>query len=83
MTTISQADAVELFDLPSVVLYVCDGRRECGKPSCLDFRNRNTCHHTSDCSHALYETHFMAYFESHPAIRDGKAALIKVEPIRG
>lgn len=80
---ISQSDAIELFDLPTVMLYVCDGERECGKPSCGNWNNRNVCHHTADKSHALYDTHYVAYFERHPAVRDGEAAIICVEPIRG
>lgn len=82
-TPISQADAVELFDLPTEVHYVCDGKKECGKPACLDHSNKYVCHHTADYSHALYETHYMSYFERHPAVRDGEAAIICVEPIRG
>lgn len=72
-----------MFDLPTVMLYVCDGKKECGKPSCLDFGNRNACHHTADIAHALYEVHYVNQFESHPAVRDGEAAIICVEPIRG
>lgn len=80
---ISQADAAELFDLPTEVLYVCDGRRECGTPACLDHSRRDACHHTSDFSHALYDVHYMVSFERHPAIRGDGAAIICVEPIRG
>lgn len=80
---ISQADAEELFDIPTEMLYVCDGRKACGKPSCSDFANRNACHHTSDASHALYDVHYLADFERHPSVRRGKAAMICVEPIRG
>lgn len=82
-TPISQADAVELFDLPTEVFYVCDGKKECGKPCCLDHSNKHVCHHTADPSHALYETHRMIDFEQLPAMRDGGAAIICVEPIRG
>lgn len=77
---ISQSDAAEIFDLLTEVLYVCDGKKECGKPSCSDFSNRAVCHHTSDVSHALYKTH--EDFESYPAICNGNAAIIKVEKIR-
>lgn len=80
--SISQADAIELFDLPTVMLYVCDGKRECGKPSCSDFSNRNVCHHTADESHALYDTHYINFFGCHPSVRNGEAAIICVEPIR-
>lgn len=80
---ISQSDAADMFDLPTEVLYVCDGKKECGKPSCSDWSDRNACHHTSDLSHALYDTHCINGFEKHPAIRDGEAAVICVEPIRG
>lgn len=80
---ISQSDAIDMFDLPTVMLYVCDGEKECGKPCCSDFSNRNVCHHTADYSHALYEVHYVNQFESHPAVRDGGAAVICVEPIRG
>ena len=81
--SISQADAAELFDLPTRVLYVCDGKKECGKPACLDHSRTDVCHHTADYSHALYETHYMNHFERHPAVRDGEAMIICVEPIRG
>ena len=80
---ISQADAKELFDLPTVTRYVCDGKRECGMPSCADFSRRDCCHHTEDESHALYKAHRFSDFERHPAVRDGRAAVICVEPIRG
>ncbi len=80
---ISQSDAIEMFGLPTEMLYVCDGRKECGKPSCLDFSNRDVCHHTSDKSHALYKAHDSNRFEQRPSVRDGKAAVIFVEPIRG
>lgn len=79
---ITQEQARDLFDLPEVHLYVCDGKKECGKPACLDHSNKYVCHHTADYSHALYETHYMSYFERHPAVRDGEAAIICVEPIR-
>ena len=82
--SISQSDAVGLFDLPTEVLYVCDGKRGCGTPRCVDHSRADCCHHTADESHALYETHRWAEFERHPAIReDGSAAaVICVEPIR-
>ena len=80
---ISQTDAVEMFDIPTEMLYVCDGKKPCGKPSCSDWKDRNACHHTADRSHALYETHYVNYFESYPTVHDGKAAIICVEPIRG
>lgn len=80
---ISQSDAVDMFDLPTVMLYVCDGKKECGKPACLDHSRRDVCHHTEDMTHALYETHYVNQFESFPAVRDDEAAVICVEPIRG
>jgi len=80
--TIPQADAEALFDLPNEVLFVCDGKRECAKPSCSDFGDRSVCHHTADYAHALYDVHYMAYFTHHPAVRNGSAAIIHVEPIR-
>lgn len=80
---ISQSDAIDMFDLPTKVLYVCDGMRECGKPCCLDHSRMDVCHHTEDMSHALYDVHYMAFFERHPAVRDGEAAVICVEPLRG
>lgn len=82
-TTISQADAAEVFDLPTEILYVCDGKKECGKPSCSDWDDRNACHHTADFSHALYDVHYINFFEQHPSVRNGAAAIICVEPIRG
>lgn len=81
---ISQRDAIDMFDLPTKVLYVCDGKKECGKPSCHDWSDCDVCHHTADFSHALYETHYIHEFERHPAVsEDGQAAVICVEPIRG
>jgi len=80
---ISQADAIEAFGLPTVMLYVCDGKRECGSPRCTDYSDKFACHHTADASHALYDTHYVNFFESHPTVRDGEAAVICVEPIRG
>lgn len=83
-TTITQQQAVDLFDLPEVVHYVCDGRKECGKPECLDHSRTDCCHHTADESHALYPFHVITSFERHPAVsEDGEAAVICVEPIRG
>ena len=82
-TTITTEQAVELFDLPEVMLYVCDGKRECCKPECLDHSRADCCHHTADESHALYPFHVITSFERHPAVRDGEAAVICVEPIRG
>jgi hypothetical protein len=81
--SISQADAIEMFDLPTDMLYVCDGKRECGSPTCLDYSRTDVCHHTTDYSHALYDVHYTNYFERHQAVRDGEAAIICVEPIRG
>ena len=82
-TTISQQQAVDLFDLPEVHLYVCDGKKECGSPRCTDYSDKLACHHTADESHALYPFHVVTSFERHPAVRDGQAAVICVEPIRG
>lgn len=81
-TTISQQQARDLFDLPEIPLYVCDGRKECRKPSCLDHSLRDVCHHTADESHALYSEHDLGSFGRLPATRDGEAAVICVEPIR-
>ena len=80
---ISQAEAVEMFDLPTEVLYVCDGKRECGKPCCTDYSCHDACHHTSDISHALYESHDEGSFERFPAVRNWGGAIICVEPVRG
>lgn len=80
---ISQSDAVDMFDLPTVMLYVCDGGKECGKPCCRDLANDRVCHHTEDMSHALYDEHFIDDFEQFPTIRDDGAAIVRVEPIRG
>ena len=81
-TTITQQQAADLFDLPEILLYVCDGRKECRKPSCLDHSLRDACHHTADESHALYSEHDLGSFGRLPAVRDGEAAVICVEPIR-
>lgn len=81
---ISQGDAIEMFGLSTEVLYVCDGKKECGKPSCADLADKGTCHHTADLSHALYDEHYMDEFEQLPAvIKNGEAVVILVEPIRG
>lgn len=80
---ISQKQAADLFDIPEVLLYVCDGKKPCGKPSCLDHSRIDVCHHTEDKSHALYPVHNITAFERHPTVRDGEAAIICVEPIRG
>lgn len=82
-TTITQQQAVDLFDLPEVHLYVCDGEKECGSASCADWSRTDCCHHTADKGHALYGTHDPASFERHPSVRDGQAVLICVEQIRG
>lgn len=71
-----------MFGIPTETLYVCDGKRECGKPSCLD-SSADACHHTSDPSHALYGGHDIDSFSHYSAIREGQAAIILVEPIRG
>ena len=82
-TAITQEQARDLFDLPEVYLYVCDGKKECGRPSCLDHSRTDVCHHTEDKSHALYPVHTVTAFERHPAVRGDRAAVICVEPIRG
>ena len=82
-TTVSQSEAIEMFDLPTEVLYVCDGKKGCGKPSCLDYDSSSSCHHTSDLSHALYGEHDQSSFSSHPSVRDGAVTIILVEQIRG
>ena len=81
--TITQEQARDLFGIPEVMLYVCDGKKECGKPECLDHSRTFCCHHTEDEAHALYGVHVITSFERHPAVRDGEAAVICVEPIRG
>lgn len=83
IASVSQREAVDVFGVPEVYLYVCDGKKECGRPCCLDHSNDRVCHHTGDESHALYKTHLFDSFEKHPAVRDGEAAVICVEPIRG
>ena len=81
--TITQEQARDLFGIPEVMLYVCDGKKECGKPCCIDHSRKDVCHHTRDESHALYPMHAPADFERHPAVsEDGEAAMICVEPIR-
>ena len=80
--SISQAEAIEMFDIPTVLFYVCDGKRECGKPSCLDW-DAPACHHTSDKSHALYPDHDEGTFTSQPATRGDEAVILRMEPIRG
>lgn len=80
---ISQRDAIDLFGLPEVYLYVCDGKKECGNPSCLDHSRTDVCHHTEDKSHALYPVHTITAFERHPAVQGDRAAVICVEPYRG
>ena len=80
---ISQSDAIDMFDLPTVMLYVCDGKvPACAKTFCY-YNGTGECRHTTDESHALYEVHVVTSFERHPAVRDGEAAVICVEPIRG
>ena len=81
---ISQQDAIDLFDLPEVHLYVCDGKvPACAKTFC-HYNGTGDCRHTTDESHALYPVHVMTDFERHPAVNeDGEAAVICVEPIRG
>jgi len=80
---ITQEQAADMFDIPTEILYVCDGKKECGNPGCSDWGNPNVCHHTSDESHALYNLHDLTAFERHPAVQGDRAAIICVEPIRG
>jgi len=80
---ISQKEAKDLFDVPEVYMYVCDGKKECGKPSCTDYSRNDCCHHTEDKSHALYHVHCITAFERHPAVSGDRAAIVCVEPIRG
>lgn len=80
---ISQSDAADMFDLPCVTFYVCDGRKECGKPSCSDWDDDSACHHTADISHALYDAHRPELFTRYSAVREEGASIICVEPIRG
>ena len=80
---ISQLEASDLFDVPTKVFYVCDGKKGCGKPGCLDWGVRGACHHTSDIAHALYEDHPDDGFERLPSVRGGEAAIICVETFRG
>lgn len=79
---ISQREAMDLFGLQEVYLYVCDGKKPCGRPSCLDHSRTDVCHHTEDKSHALYPVHTVTAFERHPAVRGEVAAVICVEQIR-
>lgn len=80
---ISQREAIDVFGLSEVLLYVCDGKRKCGKPCCLDHSMTGVCHHTRDESHALYAEHDMSAFERRPSVSGDVAAVICVEPIRG
>jgi hypothetical protein len=81
---ISQKQAADLFDIPEVFLYVCDGKKPCGKQCCIDYSRTDCCHHTEDESHALYLAHVITSFARYPAVsEDGEAAVICVEPIRG
>lgn len=80
---ISQKDAMEAFDVPEVYLYVCDGWRPCGRPSCRDLSVEGECHHTSDASHARYADHDLPSFERRPAASAEQAAVLCVEPVRG
>lgn len=79
---ISQEEASEMFGVPEVMLYVCDGRKECGKPYCTDY-TADVCHHTRDESHALYPSHSPETFERYPAMRGGEPVFVCVEPVRG
>lgn len=82
-TTITQQQAADMFDVPEVHLYVCDGRKECRKLSCLDHSRTDCCHHTKDVGHALYAEHDFGAFGRYPTVNeDGEAAVICVEPIR-
>lgn len=76
-------DAIEALGVPEVYLYVCDGKKGCGKPCCLDHSRTDVCHHTRDESHALYAEHDMSAFERRPSVSGDVAAVICVEPIRG
>ena len=80
--SISTKEAVDSFGLHEEYLYVCDGKKECGKWYCLDHSNEHTCHHTADESHAIYEDHVFPEFERYPSVRGGEAVVICVEPIR-
>ena len=74
-STITQEQAIDLFGLPTKMLYVCDGKKACGRPCCRDLANDRVCHHTEDESHARYTVHHFSAFERHPAVRDGEAAV--------
>ena len=80
---VTPSEAAEMFDVPTITLYVCDGGRECGKPACLEHSDSSACHHTSDPSHALYAEHDVGSFDQLPSVRGGEAVTILVEPIRG
>ena len=82
-TSITQEQAADLFDVPDVYLYVCDGKVPTCKKSYCYYNGTGECRHTTDESHALYPMHDFAAFSRHPAVRDGEAAVICVEPIRG
>ena len=80
---VSFSDAADMFGIQTTVLYVCDGKKGCGKPSCTDLADGWACHHTADESHALYSEHDLDSFIEYPTIRKGQAVTIRVEPIRG
>lgn len=76
-------DAAEMLGIETVALYVCDGGKECGRPSCLDLSRTELCHHTADPSHALYGDHPEGSFDLFPSVRGDSATVLKVERIRG
>lgn len=81
-TTISQQQARELFDIPEVYLYVCDGDvPTCAKSFCC-YNGSGECQHTSDKEHARYAEHDFDSFDRLPSHSNGQAAVICVEPVR-
>lgn len=80
---VTQGHASGAFGVPEVPFYVCDGKRECGGPSCLDHSDPLACHHTSDAAHALYADHDTESFARYPSTRDGGPVTACVEPFRG
>jgi hypothetical protein len=81
MAALTQKEAAELFGVPTQTMYVCDGKKECGKPCCLDRSRTDCCHHTADTSHARYAEH--TDFSAYPATRGEQAVIVLVERLRG
>lgn len=81
MAALTCKEAAELFGVPTQTMYVCDGKKECGKLCCLDYSRSDACHHTADATHALYAEH--TDFSAHPATRGEQAVIVLVERLRG